>query len=300
MNSIGNNMKNEIDDLFYQKLANLHIEPSESAKAQFMALAEKKNKKKPIWYFSAAASLLLISSMGWFVLNQNPKVDNIAKADTPYSIIENNESVPTKVIDEIKVEAKTPSINSSIKTIAPSTLKKKEAVEKPVNLELALIDNPQQVSLTGVSEIDELIDDKLTIALKTAENKRNNDLLKAETPIKTNTLFQKGAGETIVIVSSELNMEEDIYIPNINSDSPISLAEATYLGMAQMNDDRSLIAKVFKEIKNLKHGEKVSFASLSASNDSYFINKDNSLIEHETYEFRQRFNWLKDKLSKDY
>jgi len=298
------NMKNEIDELFYQKLTNLHIKPSESAKAQFIALVEKKNKKKPVWYFSAAASLILLSSMGLFVLNQNPKTEAIAKANITSSVNDVIPSVAKKGKDNTaKLVIKSPFIDSQLKVaiaISKHSNKKKELTKfkNPIKGELALIENPK-ISLTGISEIDELFEDQLTIAFKNAENKKKKEF-EESIPKPGNDFFQKSVGETIIIVSSYINIEEDIYIPNINSDSPISLAEATDLGMAQMNDDRSLIAKVFKEIKHLKHGEKVSLNSLSASSEPNFLNSDDSFIGHETIEFRQRFNWIKDKLSKDY
>jgi len=297
-------MKNEIDELFYQKLTNLHIKPSESAKAQFIALVEKKNKKKPVWYFSAAASLILLSSMGLFVLNQNPKTEAIAKANITSSVNDVIPSVAKKGKDNTaKLVIKSPFIDSQLKVaiaISKHSNKKKELTKfkNPIKGELALIENPK-ISLTGISEIDELFEDQLTIAFKNAENKKKKEF-EESIPKPGNDFFQKSVGETIIIVSSYINIEEDIYIPNINSDSPISLAEATDLGMAQMNDDRSLIAKVFKEIKHLKHGEKVSLNSLSASSEPNFLNSDDSFIGHETIEFRQRFNWIKDKLSKDY
>ena len=159
----------------------------------------------------------------------------------------------------------------------------------------------EQKPLTGVLEVDELIQDKLTIALQAAERKRSElelELKLKESDVSSNKeLFQKSVGETVIIVSSEL--EPDIFIPELNSDSPISLAEATDLGLAKIDEERSLFAKVFTELKHLKHGEKVSLNDLTASSEKSLINNEDSFLGHETIKFRERYKWLKGKLTKE-
>jgi hypothetical protein len=301
MNSIKNNKKHPIDDLFQKKLIRLELTASEEAKSRFLdSLKSKKREIKPIWYFSAAASVLLISSISWFWFI--PANNNVAKAKitSDETTISMSDDLSEKAVSSGNENAISIPLNQN-KNEAYIPLKKKNTLSYIESI--SEINNPisseSNKSLTGVVEMDELILDNLTIALQASEKKRTQALQK-ESKIEVNKeLFQKSVGETVVIVSSDLETNDGIYISGVNSDSPISLAEATDLGLAKMDEDRSLIAKVFTGLRHLKHGEKVSLNSLTASSETSILNNEDSFIGHETMEFRQRYNWLKGKLTKE-
>jgi hypothetical protein len=303
MNSIRNNKKHRLDELFRQKLSNIEITPTEEVKQRFLVqVKSNKRKVKPIWYFSAAASLLLISSMSWFAIFRsesaisevkNPLIDSsVAESVELNSFgLSNYTNKLSKLSTIERQNTRTQSLD-----MAKNSHQKKLFVE-PIETINNVVLFEEQKPLTGVLEVDELIQDKLTIALQAAERKRSELELKESDVSSNKELFQKSVGETVIIVSSEL--EPDIFIPELNSDSPISLAEATDLGLAKMDEERSLFAKVFTELKHLKHGEKVSLNDLTASSEKSFINNEDSFLGHETIEFRERYKWLKGKLTKE-
>jgi hypothetical protein len=303
MNSIKNNKKNPIDELFRHKLMNLEVITSEDNKLRFLdSIKNKKNKAQPIWYFSAAASILLISSISWFWLL--PNSNNVANSNIEIVSEEPKSSINLELSEKEKSISTLKEFSSSSnesKTMAFSKAKTKQVItdSKPLAKINIAIRVEGQKSLTGVSEIDELIQDQLTVALQEAEKKRTLSNTKESKIEPNNDLFQKSIGETVVIVSSDLDINNDIYLPDLNSDSPLTLAEATDLGIAKMDEDRSLFAKVFTELKHLKHVEKISLNSLTASSETSILNNEDSFIGHETMEFRQRFNWLKGKLTKE-
>ncbi len=303
MNSIKNNKKNPIDELFRHKLMNLEVITSEDNKLRFLdSIKNKKNKAQPIWYFSAAASILLISSISWFWLL--PSSNNVANSNIEIVSEEPKSSINLELSEKEKSISTLKEFSSSSnesKTMAFSKAKTKQVItdSKPLAKINIATRVEGQKSLTGVSEIDELIQDQLTVALQEAEKKRTLSNTKESKIEPNNDLFQKSIGETVVIVSSDLDINNDIYLPDLNSDSPLTLAEATDLGIAKMDEDRSLFAKVFTELKHLKHGEKISLNSLTASSETSILNNEDSFIGHETMEFRQRFNWLKGKLTKE-
>ncbi|AWV99314.1 hypothetical protein [Arcticibacterium luteifluviistationis] len=294
MNSIKNNKKHPLDELFRQKLSGFEMEPSLEAKERFLAsINAEESSKKPFWFFSAAAAVILISGLSWFFLNNSPKIDtNSALAElsvestieeTP-KVLENTFPVPEIVNRE----------NLNTRTSAESSIPSKKGVQKKEQNVIQKTLQPKPVrSITGIIETDELIQDRLTLALQAAEEKKS----KAEVNLESNDLFKTSVGETIIIVASTLNTEE-IYLPEINSDSPITLAEAENLGSSILEEDRSLMAKVFTELKHLKHGERASFNSITASNEESIINNEDGFIGHETMQFRERFRWFKGKLSK--
>lgn len=300
MNSIKNNKKHPIDELFRQKLSGFEIEPSHEAKEKFLAsLNTEKSSRKPFWYFSLAAGIALIGIFGWFVLNNSSDFGTDAALaehaieSTQKTTTEASESTTAIPKSTDKKEEEKPNTSSQKVTHALSS-KIVKKVKQPITQKT--IDPKPVKSLTGLIETDELIQDKLTLALQAAEDEKNEQEAALEIQ-ESRDLFQKSVGETIIIVASEIETEE-IYLPEINSDSPITLAEAENLGSSILEEDRSLMAKVFTELKHLKHGEKASFNRITAANDQSIINNQDGFIGYETMQFRERFRWVKGKLSK--
>ncbi|WP_341227915.1 hypothetical protein [uncultured Arcticibacterium sp.] len=297
MNSIKNNKKHPIDELFRQKLSGFEMEPSLEAKEKFLAnIDTEESSRKPFWYFSAAAGIVLIGTLSWFLLNNSSDIKpdaalaehSVESSKTKAPVISENETPAPEVVNEEVIK-----ISSVKKTSTPRMAKAQQSLtQQPIQ-------SKPVKSLTGLIETDELIQDKLTLALQAAEDEKTKQ--KADLAAKdlqdSRELFQTSVGETIIIVASELDTEE-IYLPEINSDSPITLAEAEYLGSDILEEDRSLMAKVFTELKHLKHGEKASFNAITASNEQSILNNEDGFIGHETMQFRERFRWVKGKLSK--
>jgi hypothetical protein len=303
--------KHPIDDLFNQQLKDFEAPSSDDLRKQFLERLEEKSGRKKggfiLWrpYFAAAASVALILGLGWSIFNFNNdnssgKSKNIA-ANAPSSVekvaIQPNIELPieaelknkefSKQVASLPNDAKSP-INKGIE-------KKAERVNDNSIVELNQARKIQPlVPATGVLELDERIPDELTLALESSVRKQKQEAVIND--IKKDGIFTKAAGETIIIVASEFEKEEQIYLPEINEDSPISLAEATEIGENKSGIDKTFISKVFTEIKHFKHGEKVTLDEI----DEHIVvayNED-TFIGHEAMELRQKVNWLKDKLSK--
>ncbi|MFT5883690.1 MAG: hypothetical protein ACI9IP_000131 [Arcticibacterium sp.] len=303
MNSIKNKEPNAIDELFQRKLGNYTVEPSAEIREKFLFQINQKKKARPIWYFSAAASVIFACGLGWFLYaipsgnTHAPEVAINTELNTPVrgSNISIDSDERSKEQSVSQLASNSDATTESIK--APSV---KEVVERPIAykaMEVLKIQIPER-SITGVVEMDEPIQDILTLALQKLEKRKNK--AEKEDIAKNNSLFQKGAGETIIIVTSDIpdESEEDIFIPGINLDSPITMAQATDLGEAMIEEDRSFIAKVFTELRHLKHGEKVELNTLTASK-ALVSDEDETFFSHETTQLRQRLRWFKGKVSRE-
>lgn len=301
MNSMKKNKRHEIDDLFLQRLGELRMEPSLETRQKFLEQINRK-RLKPIWYFSAAASVFVVCGFAWFLLGSgSEKGQHSVLSESVKPVQEENVGTENPIALESDLVNKDLAISKKNKapnkqfTLARSngSLKVSEA---PVFAEINKEFEPKQ-NITGVIETDERIQDKLTLALQESE-KRKEESKRVET-INNGRLFQKSVGETVIIVASDIPKDSEIYVPEMNSDSPITLAEATDLGLAKMEEERSLFTKVFTELKHLKHGEGLNMNSITASNEVSILNNEDSFIGHETMQFRERYRWLKGKLSKE-
>ena len=308
MNSNKTNESNTIDELFQRKLGNYTVEPSAEARERFLTQINKK-KVRPIWFFSAAASTIFLCGLGWFLYTASfdaalsPEVAASTKATSPLELPKEDASI-AKTSDEIKIntEQKVSLLASDRKVkIAPSKatiIKTPLKNSSPSEAKIETLPQTPERSITGVLEMDEPIQDVLTLAL--LESEQQKSVARKEEVSEDKSLFQKGVGQTIIIVTSDIPKkgDEEIFIPGVNSHSPITLSEATDLGNAIIEEDRSFIAKVFTELKHLKHGEKVDINTLTVSNTTD-INADETFFSHETEQLRERFRWFKGKVSRE-
>jgi hypothetical protein len=69
-------------------------------------------------------------------------------------------------------------------------------------------------------------------------------------------IFRTDIGESVVVVIEPTDSEVE-FIPSINPDSNISLAEVKRLGEENVEKEKSFIAKLYSEYKHFKYGEKV-------------------------------------------
>ncbi|MFT7434497.1 MAG: hypothetical protein ACI8UX_000284 [Psychromonas sp.] len=304
MNSIKIKETTAIDELFQRKLGNHSVDPSAEIRQRFLIQLKQKKKVKPIWYFSAAASIAFLCGLGWF-LYAIPSGTTYAPevASNTSVLVSTNAPSSDKDLKGIIAEPIVSQLASNsevkIKTIKP--LVPKHLINIPPayeDMEVLKSHVPER-SITGVLEMDEPIQDLLTLALQKLE-KRKSDLEKKNI-VQNSSLFQIGVGETIIIVTSDIpnGSDEEIFIPEVNSDSPITLAQATDLGEAMIEEDRSFLAKVFTELRHLKHGEKVELNTLTTSSTLVDDEKE-TFFSHETNQLRQRIKWFKGKVSREF
>lgn len=300
--------KHPIDDLFNQQLKDFEASASEDLRKRFLQQLEEKQEQKKggfiVWrpYFAAAASMALILGIGWSLYNLNtgkPADSSPQLAKAPAGTVQTEPSAEQLAAElplTEKPEEQLAAVQPIPKKEAPAEQKKSNIqanTELPKNLAKAEPIRPKMAA-SGVMELDERIPDELTLAL---ENSVRKEKQQARQATKTkNGIFTKSAGETIIIVASDFEKEEQIYLPEINEDSPITMAEATEIGEDKMGIDKAFISKVFTEIKHFKHGEKVTLDKIDEHIEVAY--NEDTFIGHEAMELRQKVNWLKDKLSK--
>jgi hypothetical protein len=303
--------KHPIDDLFNRQLKDFEASSSDDLRKRFLEHLEEKEERKKggfvVWrpYFAAAASIALILGLGWsFYTYKYDSLDHKTQ-----NMATNAPAAVEKTADKPNIELTSePGLinEESSKQLASlpqdtqnrkkkSSVKKVEQVNEISKEELNQTGKIQpMVSATGVLELDERIPDELTLALESSVRKEKQEASRND-KIKDG-IFTKAAGETIIIVASDFEKEEKIYLPEINEDSPISMAEATEIGEDKMGIDKTFISKVFTEIKHFKHGEKIALDKIDEHIEVAY--NEDTFIGHEAMELRQKVNWLKDKLSK--
>ncbi|MGR3810834.1 hypothetical protein [Jiulongibacter sp. NS-SX5] len=305
MTSISKMKKHPIDELFQQNLQDFEVKPSENLRDKFLQSLEEEPKKKGgfiIWrpYFAAAASILLLLGIGWTVFNlgiENPKTNGEMAQQSTAPDMEAKEDSPSAIVEPLQQEAPIAAVPKESSKVRNSTKSETSTVSiaEPEVATLKPTKALPEISITGATEIDERIPDELTLALESSVTKEKELMAEANEESKEG-LFTKSAGETIIIVTSDFEREEKILLPEINADSQLSLAEVTELGEERMIENGTFISKVVTEFKHLKHGEKVTFQQIDEHIDQTY--SEDTFIGHEAREFRQRVNWLKERLSK--
>lgn len=305
--------KHPIDELFASNLRDHSTVPSQRAAELFQKrLAEKERPKGLIaampsrkYYWGAAASVLFILGMGWFILQQGEQpTQNVAQ--------NKQELVKATLTNELKPD-------NSVATVTESREEELQGIAVP-ELQVARITNrrgaetkkqTQSFLTANISAeeskpafqpmvLDEPIMDKLTLAVVDAEREKKKEAAKQrKLQNRDNTLFKNSVAETVIVISEVQPKEEQLLIPEISGDSRVSIAQATEMGRERQNTDRSFIAKVFTEIKNLKHGEKLDVAGLSETSSIAFARADEGFIANEKAELSYRLNRLKEVFGKN-
>ncbi len=302
--------KNNVDRFFASGLSNLEVSPSSNTDARFNALLEKRKSGRGaiinfVRYFSAAASVIFVFGMGFYFhqANNNSKTLNVASVSDNLNLPKPLEN-ESEVLNSIK-EEQIIALNSKQSFVDNSANKKLPVISKGNVLSPHNDISPESLKTesalpakkaSGVYETDEQIPDGLTLALQNAETKRNQRIRED----KEDRLFRKDVGETLIVISSEKNPnEERIHLPELNEDSPITLTEARALGEIKKENNKGVLAKVFYQIRSLKHGEKPDrdFSESVSRNTLHF--SDDGFIGNEAKEMKERFNWIKDKISKN-
>ncbi|UBM60958.1 hypothetical protein LAG90_09980 [Marinilongibacter aquaticus] len=296
--------KHPIDELFGRKLSQFEVNPSEDLRARFLAQLKEEEKPKGVFvawqkYFALAASVAFLAGIAWF----NWPDDGL-KAQSSAEIAEKAPELKTKAAEVLKEgqeslperqeEPQALALNKERKSLAS-----KEQSKQPKKSPIVRAEGKEapalKVPATGVVEMDERIPDQLTLALQESQPKSKlKQEAEAQTGMAGEGLFREAAGETIIIVSSDFDTNEEILIPQVDVDSPMTLAEAEGLGEDKKEKDASFLSKMFVGFKQVKHGE------LPEAEDQgeAVARSDEGLIQHEARQMRQRIQWIKDKLSK--
>jgi hypothetical protein len=307
--------KHPIDELFASNLREHSAVPSSRAAEIFQQrLTEKKKPKgiffKPLarnYYWAAAASVLFVLTMGWYAVQNEQTTQAVAqqsnKTEVVNELVVKPESNPVEktaatVIDVQKDEralsttTQIAKVNKVKSTFVPVTKELSETTQK--------VEPKKKVPVFVPMILDEPIMDKLTVAVLNAEREKKKEATKQRKLQNENEgLFKKSIAETVIVISEIQPKEEQLYIPEISGDSRVTIAQATKMGQERQQADRSFIAKVFTEIKHLKHGEKLDVAGLNKRSDAVFARSDEGFIANEKEELNYRLGRIRDVFSKN-
>lgn len=281
--------KNLIDELFSSQLRNHEQIPSERANRLFEERLLEKNKKgifffqkKAIYWSAAAALFVALSATLW--VNNTETVTSNSNAQLA--------SVPKKVNDE-KVEISALKKNNSIanREMQPqialsasdfqTTKQSKEAV--------------RVIDTSVHSLVDETLPNKEVSAVVASVIEEEYDANFLENSSKD--AFQKSLNneETLIVITEYI--EEDMYLPEIDEDSPVTITyyENEEIGTyGEINDNgKTFFAKVLHELRNFKHGEKVDVNGLSYSSQQILVRSNDGFIESEKRELQDRWQKLR-------
>lgn len=278
------NQKHPIDDLFRSKLVDYELPVRDDLKQVFLNKTTPKKKRMiPFWILAIAASFIAALSFFWIgqkgseLGGEQVLSSNETKAQPKSTELVNE--IPESTIEAPELQV----IQKKSSNVPKKAVAKEQKIVKQKALPLK--------SATGLEIMDELVPDELTLALMDSQKPKENNLSKENK--RQTELFKKDVGETIIIIASEFQKEEEILIPEINSDSPVTMVAATAIANARNEENNTLLAKVFTNIKHLKRGEKLDL-SLTAQNDS----PEDTFIGNETSEIKEKIDWIKSRISK--
>jgi|GEM_PF-3533768 len=293
--------KNPLDDFFAERLSDHEVTPSQRAMDRFHEkLAEREKKASPFmmmrpkawYYYGAAASVALLMTVGYLQF----KSDEAVIHSTP-GMAQNQKSVPktdnhTAAVAEnaVGTESKEQQ-GSKDKTVNKAVQQSSKPVVAPQTAPLVAQQKSVDELIRNI-EIDERPKDQLAQALDRSES------IKAtrNTPVSTdqNKLFKSEVGETIVLITT-IPEEEVIHLPN--QDSGINKSKVVAMGTDKGEEEKSVFSRVFGEIRNLKHGEKVNLAKLGLKSNDDELAREDGFIASETRQIRQGWQWIKGKIN---
>lgn len=294
--------KNPLDDFFAERLSNHEVTPSQRAMDRFHEkLAEREKKDSPImlvrpkawYYYGAAASVALLMTIGYLQFNTEKTVagpaGNVAQTEKPVQ-------KPVLKTDNNAVADNTVRID-----LGEVQMSKDGSVDKEIKKTVKPVVAPQATPLAAQKSVDELIrdieiderpKDQLAQALDKSEAVKAGQNTIASTD--QNKLFKSEVGETIVLITT-IPEEEVIHLPN--QDSGISKSRVLAMGADKADEEKSVFSRVFGEIRNLKHGEKVNLAKLGLKSDDSESAREDGFIASETKQLKQGWQWIKGKIN---
>lgn len=295
MNVIIKMKKHPIDDLFAKKLAEHRQEPSQKAFEKFQARLQEKEQKPKAgfflgnrnWtYYAAAAGIAIALSVGFLTQNDTSVSPTVANVDVPKvpnnSLGKGQEVIDNQVIALIDDKTQTSTSENTIKQNLP--------ISK--NVIQPLVENSPENTMASVSTpinqtLNKIVDDSPEEQIGIATNTQIFDNPVVETTKPTEQaaqgIFKTDVGESIVVVLEPATLETEV-IPSISQDSNISFAEAKRMGEEKEEKEKSFIAKLYGEYKNLKYGEKVDLKKLGVKD--VLARVDDSVIKEDITDVR--------------
>lgn len=238
---------NKIDDLFQGKLSHQKLTPPPSAWTAVEQNLPEKKKKGIYFWMSAAASILLIGTLGWLVLSGNDNATTpeqaLASETTTPEVAENNQFPKQNQVTKNESEAE-----------EPEPLKKSLNVPSPKQL-IAM--NAKESQGTSVNTLAP----QLMTTESTVEKVTREDLL-IVSPIDLR--------ENLSVTTMAREPNYDMIMPLVLSDYFIPATEETELA-PRKKKFRVLngIISIAKEVNN----GKLSFSELRNAKNS-FVNDD--------------------------
>lgn len=306
--------KHPIDELFSTNLKDHTVLPSERAANLFQQrLAEKKKPKGVFfnipmrnYYWAAAASVLFTLTIGWYAVQNGQSTQTIAQQKDKTETVKETVVIPEINVAEEKVApiSATETMQNTGKSsaqIAKAAISKKATQSATKETEAV----PERIETKNTPVfapmiLDEPIMDKLTVAVLEAEREKKKEATKQRKLQNENeAVFKKSIAETVIVISEIQPEDEQLYIPEISGDSRVTIAQATKMGQERQDLERSFIAKVFTEFKNLKHGEKLDVAGLNKKSDAVFTRSEEGFIATEKEELSYRLGRLREVFSKN-
>lgn len=284
------NQKHPIDELFRSKLVNYELSPEAKMKQIFLNKTQPKKKRiLPFWIFSIAASFIAVLSFFW-ITNSDDSINNTQTL----SLQTSSQEASSPIIVEQNIPELTLTETFTVKTETGKVKPVRRITNQQVNLstEIQTTETFANISPTGMAILDEPIPDELTLALIESE-KRESENVNENNKAKNSTFFKKDVGETIIIVASEFKKKELILLPEINADSPMTMVAATEMARDREEENNSLLAKVFTNIKHLKHGEKLDLIQTAR-----FESNEDTFIGNEKREIEEKISWIKSRIAK--
>lgn len=297
--------KHQVDEYFLSKLGDFEVQPSSEARQKFLSrLEEKEHKPAGIFvfkYFSMAASMLLFLGLGWwyFRSSSDVKPTELASVNIPTQKSAVANQVPIAVNMDTEKYSKNSSLAESsalvketiealnVKILAPTSSKDKNTFGP----NLAINENNNALTeLKRYSHIN--VDDSIEFI----ENKSNSG----------NSDFTKQTYEEVQIAYEPRSID-DTYILI----SPIPAETPTFTELSRppgefdhyaapdrivFEQDVSLVAKVLKEVKQLKKGEKVDFSKLGFKPIEELALSEDGFLVSESRQIKQKLNWIKTKI----
>lgn len=286
--------KHPIDELFVRELGTYDLEPSQRAKELFQKRIEEKNRQGgSIWmtknqrYYWWAASVVLLLGIGWWGFSEQISTETKVAQASPKT-----EQNITKPSQSLKID----------NNVVAEKKHKKAAKKRQTNVNVE--QQPEPIEKQMPIAIDEPIQDELTLAITKAQNRKieKERVQRREQNHRSEKLFNESVGETMIVITEIVPEEETILIPEMNSDSPVSIAQAEKAGKAKIEMNNSFLAKVYTGFKQLKHGEKVDLTLLSKENqgnEQLFALENEGFIKQEESEIKAKYASIKRLLKKN-
>ncbi len=246
----------DIDKLFKAKLGNQSVTPRPEAWEQLQArmnpAAPKEEKKPVMWYYSVAAAVTMLLGVGFWTMKDG---DSLLPATGTVANVQR----PSATNPPVALENETLAGNTQISATKPERVVSDDA-------EL-LVSNP------APAEPGNRKDEIAFNAKKTSETasprpqeKSLEVSLKPDSKMVASSLVKKAES-----APQELPLEIIIKLDNPTTEAIAMVTPEPEDEPAEEKGAERVLKSIFKQVKNLKDGEKVSLSELGVTNRAYAL-----------------------------